>query len=135
MNWPTATFGLRRPSEGEGGGLARGFGPSHPGPARPRRRSHATPAFQMPRWRGRCQRAGGHCRPGPGKRASARAPQESAEPEQATQKDGGGKEDAFHGGAKHGGAMTDGGETCKMLYLGSKGVIAASTRCQRARWS
>ena len=37
--------------------------------------------------------------------------------------------------AEHDGAMTDGGETRKMLYLGSKGVIAASTRCQRARRS
>ena len=37
--------------------------------------------------------------------------------------------------AEHGGAMTDGGKTRKMLYLGSKGVTAASTRCRRVRRS
>ena len=89
--------------------------------------------LQTPRRQGRCQWAGGRCRSGSGKRASARGPQKSAKPKQATQKDGGGKEDAFHGGAKHGGAMTDGGETRKTLYLGSKGVTATSTRCRGAR--
>ena len=37
--------------------------------------------------------------------------------------------------AEHGDAMTDGGETCKKLYLGSKGVTAVSTRCRRVRQS
>ena len=37
--------------------------------------------------------------------------------------------------AEHGGAMTDGGEARRMLYLGSKGVTAVSTRCRRARRS
>ena len=46
-----------------------------------------------------------------------------------------GRRKRFHGEAKHGGAMTDSGETRKTLYLGSKGVIAASTRCQGVRRS
>ena len=37
--------------------------------------------------------------------------------------------------AEHGGAMADGGEARRRLYLGSKGVTAASTRCRRARQS
>ena len=72
------------------GGLARGFGPRPLGPARPRRRSHA--GVEMPRRRGRCQRAGGRCRLGQGKRASARGLQGGGECEQATRKGGGGEE-------------------------------------------
>ena len=41
----------------------------------------------------------------------------------------------FHGEAKHGGAMTDGSETCKAAIPCSNGVPTASTRCRRARRS
>ena len=46
-----------------------------------------------------------------------------------------GQWEAFHGGVKRGGAMTDGGETRKTAIPCSNGVPAVSTRCRGARRS
>ena len=134
-NWPTATFGLRNRAKGKGGGLARSFGPRPSWPSSAKARRHATPAFQAP-WRcGRCQWAGGRCWPCPGKRTCAQGSQEGGEPEQATQRDGEGTGEAFHGGVKRGGAMTECGKTRKTAIPCSNGVPAVSTRCRGARQS
>ena len=94
-NWPTATFGLRKPSGGKGDGPARGSGPKPSWPSLAEARCHTTPTFQAPRRCGRCQRAGGRCRPCPGKQACAQGPQEGDEPKQATQRDGEGTGGSF----------------------------------------
>ena len=129
-----ATFGLRRPSEGEGGGLARGFGPSQPGPARPGKEPrHAV--VETTRRRGLCQRDGAHCRPGSASGRARRVRKEVTNP--SMQHNGMEKERRkhFHGEANHGDAMTDGGEHAQAAIPCSKGVTAMSTRCGGARRS
>ena len=94
-DWPTATFGLRNRAKGKGDGLAWCFGPRLTWPSSAEVRRHATPAFQTPRRCGRCQRAACRYRPGLGKRACVLGPQEGGEPEQVTQWDGEGTEEAL----------------------------------------